>query len=183
MSLDESRIPKLIDSSRKFIPQKQRKAMNDPFVKRIALARTDKGQKVSGGMVETKSQKSSEGQKARFEVEVHPHPAIDENREGHGPEGRGNRRLANESTPVEQGQDFATSTGTLDREEMSELSDISTENMATTRSPTDNTYDAWSDGETGNVLLVFRNSEEHFGKLLSLYHGNGHRRRGRNPGR
>ena len=58
MSLDESRIPKLIDSSRKFIAQKQRKAMNDPFEKRIALSRTDKGQKVSGGMVETRSQKS-----------------------------------------------------------------------------------------------------------------------------
>ena len=56
----------------------------------------------------------------------------------HGPEGRGNRRLASESTPVEQGQDFATSTGTLDREEMSELSDISTEIVATRRSPTDN---------------------------------------------
>ena len=54
-------------------------------------------------------------------------------------EGRVNRRLASESTPVEQGQDFATSTGTLDREKMSELSDISTENVATTRSPTDNT--------------------------------------------
>ena len=47
--------------------------------------------------------------------------------------------MASESTPVEQGQDFATSTGTLDREEMSELSDISIENVATTRSPTDNT--------------------------------------------
>ena len=47
--------------------------------------------------------------------------------------------MASESTPVEQGQDFATSTGTLDRDEMSELSDISTENVATTRSPTDNT--------------------------------------------
>ena len=63
---------------------------------------------------------------------------MDENRDGHRPEGRGHRRFANESTPVEQGQDFATSTGTLDREEMSELSDISTENVATTRSPTDN---------------------------------------------
>ena len=50
---------------------------------------------------------------------------MDENQEGHGPEARGNRRLASDSTPVEQGQDFATSTGTLDREEMSELSDIS----------------------------------------------------------
>ena len=64
---------------------------------------------------------------------------MDENRDGHRVERRGNIRLASESTPVEQGQDFATSTGTLDREEMSELSDISTENVATTRSPTDNT--------------------------------------------
>ena len=47
--------------------------------------------------------------------------------------------MASESTPEEQCQDFATSTGSLDREEMSELSDISTENVATTRSPTDNT--------------------------------------------
>ena len=64
---------------------------------------------------------------------------MDENRDGHGPEGRGNRRLSSESTPVEQGQDFATSTGTLDREEMSELSDFSTENAATATSPTYNT--------------------------------------------
>ena len=64
---------------------------------------------------------------------------MDENREGHGLEGRGNRRLASESTPVEQGQDFTTSTGTLDREKMSELSDISNENEATTKSLTDNT--------------------------------------------
>ena len=39
---------------------------------------------------------------------------MDENWEGHGPEGRENRRLASESTPVEQVQDLATSTGTLD---------------------------------------------------------------------
>ena len=113
--------------------------MNDPFMERITRTRTAKGKKVSGIMVETRSQKSSEGQKARLEVEVHPDPAMDENQEGHGPEGIGNRRLASESTPVEQGQDFATSTGTLDREEMSELSDISTENVGTTRSSTDNT--------------------------------------------
>ena len=50
------------------------------------------------------------------------------------PGGRGNRRLASESNPVAT----STGTGTLDREEMSELSDISTENVATTRSPTDN---------------------------------------------
>ena len=139
MSLDKSRIPKLGDSSRKFIPEKQRKAMIDPFVEKITRTRTDKGKKVSGIMVATRSQKSSEGLKAKLEVEVHLDPAMDENQGGHGPEGRGNRRLASESTPVEQGQDFATSTGTLEREEMSELSDISTENVATTGSPTDNT--------------------------------------------
>ena len=121
------------------VPEKQRKAMSDPFVERIARTRTDKGKKVSGGMVETRSQKSSEGQKAILEVEFHSDPAIDENREGHGPEVSGYRILASESTPVEQGQDFATFTWTLDRQEMSELSDISTENVTTTRSPTDNT--------------------------------------------
>ena len=70
-----------------------------------------------------------------LEVEVYPDSAMDENREGHGPEGRGNKKVASESNPVEQGQGFATFTGTLDREEMLKLSDISTENLATTRSP------------------------------------------------
>ena len=139
MGLDKSRIPKLSDSSRKFIPERQRKAMNDPYVERIRRTRTDKGKKVSGIMVETRSQKSSEGHKARLEVEVQPDPAVDENQQGKGPEGRGNKRLVSESTPVEQGQDFATSTGTLDREEMSELSDISTENVETKTLPTDKT--------------------------------------------
>ena len=139
MSLDKSRIPKLGDNSRKFIPEKQRKAMTVPFVERITRTRTDKGETVSGKMVETRSQKSSEERKAMLEVEVHPDQATNENREIHGPEGRGNRRLASESTPVEQGQDFATCIGTLNREEMSELSDISIEIVATRRSPTDNT--------------------------------------------
>ena len=46
MSLDKSRIHKLSDSSRKLIPEKQRKAMNDPFVERITCNRTDKGKKI-----------------------------------------------------------------------------------------------------------------------------------------
>ena len=138
MSLDKSRVPKLGDSSRKFIPKKQRKAMTVSFVERITRTRTDKGETVSGRMVETRSQKSSEERKAMPEVEIHPDHAMNDNQEVHGLEGR-DRRLASESTPVEQGQDFATSTGTLDREEMSELSDISTEIAATRRSPTDNT--------------------------------------------
>ena len=133
MNLDKSRIPKRGDSSRRFIPKKQRKTMTDPFVVRIKRARTDKGETVSGRMVETRRQKTSEERKEMLEVEVNTGMDM----EGHGLEGRG-RRLASESTPVEQGNDFATSTGTLDREEMSELSDISTEIVATRRSPTDN---------------------------------------------
>ena len=86
---------------------------------------------VSGRMVETRKQKSSEEQKTMLEMEVHPDQAMHGNEELHGPDGRGNRRLASESTRVEQGHDFATSTGTLDREEMSELSDISTEILTT----------------------------------------------------
>ena len=138
MSLDKPRIPKRGNSFRKFIPKKQRKTMTDPFVDRIKRARTDKVETVSGRMVETRSQKSSEERKAMLEVEIHTDQAMNENQEVHGPEGRG-RRLASESTPVEQGHDFATSTGTLDREEISELSDISTEIVATRRSPTENT--------------------------------------------
>ena len=168
MSLDKSRIPKRGNSSRKFIPEKQRKAMTDPFVERITQTQTGKGKMVSGRMVETRSQKSM------LEVEVHPDQAMHENEEMHGPDGRGNRRLASESTPVEQGHDFATSTGTLDREEMSELSDISTEILATRRSPTDN--DGRCDGETDYVLIVHRKNEEHFREHLSIHHGSGHRK-------
>ena len=138
MSLDKSRIPKRGNSSRKFIPEEQRKKMTDPFVDWIKQARTDKGETVSGRMVETRSQKTSEERKELLEVEVNTDHAMNDNQEVHGLEGRG-RRLASESTPVEQGHDFATSTRTLDREEMSELSDISTEIAATIRSPTDNT--------------------------------------------
>ena len=57
--------------------------MNDPLVERITRTRTDEGKKVSGIIVETRSQKSSEGHKARLEVEVHSDPAMDENQEGH----------------------------------------------------------------------------------------------------
>ena len=64
MSPDKSRIPKRGNSSRKFIPKKQRRAMTDPFVDRITRVRTDKGETVSGRMVETRSQKSSEERKA-----------------------------------------------------------------------------------------------------------------------
>ena len=135
MSLDKSRIPQRGKSSRKLIPEEQRKSMTDPFVERTKRTRNGKRKMVSGKMVETRSQKTSEERK---EVEVQPDQAMQDGEGMHGLEGRG-RRLASESTPVEQGQDLATSTGTLDRAEMSELSDISTEVVTTRRSPTDNT--------------------------------------------
>ena len=77
-----------------FIPRKERKSMNDPLVERIARTRTSKGKKVSGRMVETRSQKSSEGQQATLEVEIHPNPDLDDNRAGCGTEVIENRRLA-----------------------------------------------------------------------------------------
>ena len=100
MGLDKSRIPKLSDNSRKCIPKNQRKSINDPFVEKIARNRTTDMEKVSVVRVETSSQKSSEGQKAMLEVEIHLDPALDENRAGRGTEGSGNRRLASEYTPV-----------------------------------------------------------------------------------
>ena len=45
MSLNKSRILKLGDSSRKLIPEKQRKAMVDPFGEKITRTRTDKEKK------------------------------------------------------------------------------------------------------------------------------------------
>ena len=103
--------------------------MNDPFVERISRTRTNKLKKSSGGIVKIRIKKTYEGQKARLEAEIYPDLALDENRAGHGTEGNRNRKLASVSTPVEQGHDFATSTGTLDREEMSELCDITTLKM------------------------------------------------------
>ena len=133
MSLDKSKIPKLSDSSRKFIPKKQRHSVNDPSVERTKWIWKKKGIKISGGMVGIKKQKASEEKGAMLEVEINPNPALDKNHAGRGMEENGNRRLTSESTPVEQGHDFAILTGTLDREE------ILTKNAATAVSPTDNT--------------------------------------------
>ena len=171
MSLDKSRIPKIGNSSRKFIPEKQRKTMTDPFVDWINRARTDKGVTVSSRMVETRSQKTSEERKELLEVEVNTDHAMNDNQELHGLEGRG-RRLASESTPVEQGHDFATSTGTLDREEISELSAISTEIAATRRSPTDNTMMA---GGTEKKTTSSSFSEKMRNHLF-IHHGRGRRK-------
>ena len=84
MSLDKTRIPKLSDSSRKFISSKQRKLMNNPFVERSERIRNKKGNKVSGRMVGARSQKASEEKSEMLEVEIHPNPVLDENHAGVG---------------------------------------------------------------------------------------------------
>ena len=124
VGLYKLRLPKLSDSSMKFIPKKQRKSKNVPIVERTESTRSKKRNKVSGGMVGTRSQKASEekGQCWKYRSTRN-----------------GSRRLTSESKPVERSHDFATSTRIFVREEMSELSDISTERTATSGSPTDNT--------------------------------------------
>ena len=76
MSLDKSRIPKRGNSSRKLIPEEQRKSMTDPFVERIKRTRNGQRKMVSDRMVETRSQKTSEERKGMLEVEVHPEQAM-----------------------------------------------------------------------------------------------------------
>ena len=78
-----------------------------------------------------------------------------------------------ESTPVEQGQDFATSTGTLDREEMSELSDISTEIVATRKSPTDNTMMAGVTKKQATSSSVSERVKNTFGNIFPFTMGVG----------
>ena len=172
MSLDKSRIPKRGNSSRKFIPEKQKKTMTDPFVDWIKRSRSDKEETVSGRMVETRSQKTSEERRELLEVEVNTDHTMNDNQGVNGLEGRG-RRLASESTPVEQGHDFATSTGTLDREEMSELSDISTEVAATRRSPTDNTMMASGTGKQTTSSSFSERMKNTFGNIFPFSMGGG----------
>ena len=172
MSLDKSRIPKRGNSSRKFIPEKQRKTMTDPFVDWIKRSRSDKEETVSGRMVETRSQRTSEERRELLEVEVNTDHTMNDNQGVNGLEGRG-RRLASESTPVEQGHDFATSTGTLDREEMSELSDISTEVTATRRSPTDNTMMASGTGKQTTSSSFSERMKNTFGNIFPFSMGGG----------
>ena len=79
--------------------------------------------------------------------------------------------LASEYSPVEQGHDFATSTGTLDREEMSELSDISTEAAATRRSQTDNTMMASGTGKQTTSSSFSERMKNTFGNIFPFSMG------------
>ena len=146
--------------------------MTDPFVDWIKRSRSDERGTVSGRMVETRSQKTSVERRELLEVEVKTDHTMNDNQEVNGLEGRG-RRLASESTPVEQGHDFATSTGTLDREEMSELSDISTEVATTRRSPTDNTMMASGTGKQTTSSSFSERMKNTFGNIFPFSMGGG----------
>ena len=104
------------------------------------LGRNKKRKKISGGMVETRSQKVSEDKSTTLEKEIHRSPDQVEDQAGRGIEGNGTRRLTSESTHLEQGHDFPSLTSTIYREVMSELSNISIENPAVGASPTDNSH-------------------------------------------
>ena len=82
MSLDKSRISKRGNSSRKFIPEKQRRTMTDPFVDWIKLSRSDKGETVSGRMVTTTISKEANtpGQSKDFAIMTSSEPQTGESR-------------------------------------------------------------------------------------------------------
>ena len=92
--------------------------------------------KVSENLFETRNQKNKEKPQL-LKVEMHHSTAnVEDPEEQKANEGEA-RRIASELTPVEQRHDFAISTGALDCEEMSELSDISLEKPASESSLTD----------------------------------------------
>ena len=57
-------------------------------MERTKKTRNKKGNKVLGGMVETRSQKASEDARAMLEVKIHRSPTLDENRAIRGTEGK-----------------------------------------------------------------------------------------------
>ena len=73
---------------------------------------------------ETRSRKVSEARRTQLEFEIYQSTAPDDTQAGRVTKVNWNRRLTSGPIPVEQGHDFATSTGTLDREELSELSNF-----------------------------------------------------------
>ena len=143
--------------------------MNDPFVER-----SEKAKKVSGTMlIETRSQKAPEDERAKLDEKIfHPNPALDENRVGCGTEGKENSRLRSVFIPVEQG---LVRTVFLDREEMSELSDLATENPADGGSPTENNMMHGLTEKTASSSSFSERVKNNSRKIFPVYYGNGNR--------
>ena len=70
-------------------------------------------------MTETRSLKVSQDKRTKLEVEIHRNSAQDESPVEFGTERSENTRPPSEFIPVAQGPEFAISTGSQDREEMS----------------------------------------------------------------
>ena len=110
-------------------------------------------------MTETRSLKVSQHKRTTLEVEIHRNPAQDESPVAFGTEMSEKTRPASELIPVEQGPDFAISTGSQDREEMSVFL---IEKIAVECSPTGHT-NAIGVRVSGYVFLVLGTFQEHSG--------------------
>ena len=140
-------------------------------MERVIRTRTDKGETVSSRMVETRSQKSAEEQKATLEVEVHPDQAMHENQELHDPDGRGNRRVASESTPLEQRQDSAKF-----HRSIGPRGDVGTVrhlccNCGDLKISYRQHYDGRRNREIGNVHIIFKKAKKSFGNFFPFTMG------------
>ena len=114
MSLDKLRIPKLSDSSRKNYTEETKEINECSFCGKNQKDMDQEGGEGFRRNGVTRKQKVYEDKRTRLEVEVYRSPAQVENQVGLGTEGNWFRILPSESTPVEQGHDFATSAGTFD---------------------------------------------------------------------
>ena len=119
-------------------------------------------------MVETRRQKVSEDKRPTIEIEIHRCLAYVENPEERRTEGNGTMRLACESTPVDKGQNFVTSTGTLHREEMSELCGVLIETPVVEGSSTNHTIKQEESGKVATSYL-FSERQKLLWELLRIY--------------
>ena len=101
----------------------------------------------------------------------------------HGTNGNGTRRLAREYTPVEEGHDSDVLILTLDRDEMSELSDIMIEKLAEEGSPTAHTMMHGVSGKAARSSSFLNRMKKYSGDFLPIYHGSRNWRQNRNSGR
>ena len=95
-----------------FILKRRRDSLNEAFVERTKKTRNKKGKKISCGRVVSRSQKAWYDESSKLEVEVHQ--SLIRMRIWRDVKLM-ELGVMSESTPVEQGHDFATLTGTLNR--------------------------------------------------------------------
>ena len=67
--------------------------MIDPFLERTDKSQSRKGKRISGGTVETSSQKVSEDKSTKLEVDNHRSPVQDDNKAGRGTEKKREQKI------------------------------------------------------------------------------------------